>query len=108
MRSNLIKFDKPTLTNEFENISSNNSQKQSLLKLMLDKLSGIISQDPNKGLALIEQLLTKEEMEGFMSDIKTKFSREFTNANQNQSVNYNKRINTLKSCFEGLSADSIL
>ena len=106
MRSNLIKFDKPALNSELEKISGNTIQKQSLLKLMLEQLSGILNQDPNKGLALMEQLLTKEEMEGFMSDVKSKFSREFTN--QNQSVNYSKRINTLKSCFEGVSADSVL
>jgi len=104
MRSNLIKFDKPALTNEFEIISNNKRMKQSLHKLMLDKLSGILSQDTDKGMALIEQLLSKEEMEDFRSDIKSKLSK----ASLSQSVNYNRRLDTLKSSFEGLSADSIL
>jgi len=106
MRSNLIKFGKPVLTNEIEYDSINSSQKQSLHKIVFDKLSGILNQDINKGLSMIEQLISKEEMEAFRSDLESKFSSKQTN--EYQSINTSRRLKTLKSCFEGLPADSIL
>ncbi|MCZ4693808.1 hypothetical protein DWB61_09650 [Ancylomarina euxinus] len=106
MRSNLIKFGKPVLTNEIEYDSINTSQKQSLHKMVLDKLSVILNQDIDKGLKLIEQLISKEEMSVFRSELDAKFSSKQTK--EYQSVNFNKRLKTLRSCFEGLSADSIL
>ena len=106
MRSNLIKFGKPVLTNEIEYDSINTSQKQSLHKMVLDKLSVILNQDINKGLTMIEQLISKEEMDVFRSELDTKFSSK--QANEYQSANYNRRLETLRACFEGLPADSIL
>ncbi|RXQ89836.1 hypothetical protein EO244_13720 [Ancylomarina salipaludis] len=106
MRSNVIKFGKPVLTNEIESNSINTSQKQSLHKMILDKLSGILNQDIDKGLRLIEQLISKEEMDVFRSELELKFSSKQTT--EYQTVNYNRRLKTLRSCFEGLSADSIL
>ena len=106
MRSNVIKFGKPVLTNEIEYDSINTSQKQSLHKIVFDKLSGILNQDIHKGLTMIEQLISKEEMDIFRLELDSKFlSKE---ANEYQSINFNRRLKTLKSCFEELPADSIL
>jgi hypothetical protein len=106
MRSNLIKFDKPVLTNEIEYDSINTSQKQSLHKIVLDKLSVILNQDIDKGLSMIEQLISKDEMDVFRSELEAKFSSK--QEKEYQSANFNRRLKTLRSCFEGLPADSIL
>ena len=106
MRSNVIKFGKPVLTNEIEYDSISTSQKQNLHKIVFDKLSGILNQDINKGLTMIEQLISKEEMDIFRLELDSEFlSKE---ANEYQSINFNRRLKTLKSCFEELPADSIL
>ena len=106
MHSNVIKFGKPVLTNEIEYDSINTSQKQSLHKIVFDKLSGILNQDIHKGLTMIEQLISKEEMDVFRSELDSKFLSKQTD--EYQSVNYKRRLKTLKSCFEELPADSIL
>jgi hypothetical protein len=106
MRSNVVKFDKLDLTNEIESNSINLSQKQSLNKMILDKLSVILSQDINKGLKMLEQFTSKEEMVAFRSELETKISSK--QKGSYQSISNKGRLNTLKSCFEGLAADSIL
>ena len=106
MRSNVIKFDKPVSTNEIECDSMNNSQKQNLQKLIFNKLSGILNQDINKGLAMVEQLISKDDMEIFRSELQSEIAPKYNK--EYQSANYNKRLKTLRSCFEGLTADSIL
>ena len=106
MHSNLIKFGKPVLTNEIEYDSIDTSQKQSLHKIVLDKLSVILNQDISKGLSMIEKLISEEEMAVFRSELETKFSSK--QANEYQTADFNRRLETLRSCFEGLSADSIL
>tara|TARA_R110001583_G_scaffold4430_1_gene25640 strand:- start:8765 stop:9085 length:321 start_codon:yes stop_codon:yes gene_type:complete len=106
MRSNVVKFDKLDLTNEIESNSINLSQKQSLNKMILDKLSVILGQDINKGLKMLEQFTSKEEMVTFRSELETQISSKQKVAYQ--SISNNGRLNNLKSCFEGLPADSIL
>ncbi|MRT94173.1 hypothetical protein [Ancylomarina sp. 16SWW S1-10-2] len=106
MRSNVIKFDKLDLTNGIESDSINLSQKKSLNKMILDELSVILGQDINKGLKMIEQFISNEEMVAFKSKLENQISTK-------QEVSYeaisNKRhLNNLKSCFEGISSDSIL
>ena len=105
MHSNVIKFGKTVLTNEVEYNSINTSQKQSLHKIVFDKLSVILNQDIDKGLSMIEQLISKDEMDIFKSELETKFSS--NREEEYGSDNYNKRLKTLRSCFEGLSADSL-
>lgn len=106
MRSNLIKFDKPDLTNEIDCDSINTNQKQNLHKLLLNKLSGILNKDLNKGIDIIEQLLDKEESEAFRLELNSKFSS--VSKATHHSMNYNRRIKSLKSCFESLPAGSVL
>ena len=65
-----------------------------------------LNQDIDKGLSMIEQLISKEEMSDFRSELEAKFSSK--QENEYQSANFNRRLKTLKSCFEGLSTDSIL
>lgn len=106
MRSNVIKFDKLDLTNEIESDSIDLSQKKSLNKMILDELSVILGQDINKGLKMVEQFISEEEMVAFRSKLENKISSK-------QKVSYEaisnqRHLNNLKSCFEGLSADSIL
>jgi len=106
MRSNVIKLAKLDLTNEIESNSINLSQKQSLNKMILDKLSVILSQDINKGLKMLEQFISKEEMIAFRYELENKISSK--QRVDYQTISNKGRFETLKSCFEGLSADSVL
>lgn len=106
MHSNVVKFDKLDLTNEIESNSINLSQKQSLNKMILNKLSTILGQDINKGLKMVEQFISEEEMVAFRSELKTKISSK--QKVTYQTISNKGRLNTLKSCFEGIPADSIL
>jgi len=106
MHSNVIKFDKSATTNSIEYNSINTSQKQNIKKLILNKISGILNQDIDKGLAMIEHLLSQKELDCFKSELQEEFKPQYSK--ENQSINYNRRLKTLKSCFEGLPADNIL
>ncbi len=104
MRSNVVKFDKLDLTNKIESHSINLSQKQSLNKMILDKLSVILNQDTNKGLKMLEQFISEEEMFTFKSELEAKISSKA--GIEYQAISNNGRFKTLKSCFEGLPADN--
>ncbi len=106
MQSNLVKFDKSDLTNEIDCDSINANQKQNLHKLLLSKLSGILNEDLNKGISMIEQLLSKDEAEAFKLELNSKFSSK--SETTHYSMNYSRRIKSLKSCFDSLPADSVL
>lgn len=106
MQSNLVKFDKSDLTNEIDCDSINENQKQNLHKLLLNKLSGILKEDLNKGINMIEKLLSKEETEAFRLELNSKISLE--SKATHHPMNYSRRIKSLKSCFESLPAGSVL
>jgi len=106
MRSNVVKFDKLDLSNEIESNSISLSQKQSLNKMILNRLSIILGQDINKGLKMIEQLTSKEEMNIFKSELEMQISS--TQKVDYKSLCKKRHLSSLRSCFEGLSADSIL
>ncbi|MDE5423304.1 hypothetical protein L3073_13880 [Ancylomarina sp. DW003] len=106
MRSNLVKFDKPVLTNEIEYDLINSSQKQNLHRIVLNKLSDILNKDINKGLGMLEQMLNTEEIDAFKLELQSKLSSK--KKLDDKSISYKGRFKTLKSCFEGLPADNIL
>ena len=106
MRSNVIKIDKLDLTKKIESNSINLSQKKSLNKMILDELSVILGQDINKGLKMVEQFISKEEMVAFKSKLENQISTK--QKTDFQSISNQKHLNNLRSSFEGLSADSIL
>ncbi len=106
MQSNLIKFDKIDLSNQIDCDSIDLNQKQNLHKLLVNKLSGILKEDLNAGINMIEKMLKKDEFEAFKTELNSKLYSD--SKATHHSMNYSRRIKSLKSCFDSLSAGSVL
>lgn len=79
-------------------------QTQEISNLLLQKFNSIVNL---KNLAeVIQENISVEDLEQFKTNLKFKIIALKTNSNQK--LNRQKRIETLKSCFDDLSGDSII